>query len=176
MTREFFVYDGIKYKTIRGEEILIGKDKIPSGHYRRLDDNETTVYGIWLDNTENQTWLQEQVDLIARDGSSRNNQNKNCLLTDGKNNCFLMTNNTRYKSIPLNQKELDEFEGQGKKYTVFNALMSILLTIGYVNSSPIIHSTDIPNSIEFDIVNKNNKETIKMFFMPMDNHCYKYDI
>lgn len=59
MTREFFVYDGIKYKTIRGEEILIGKDKIPSGHYRRLDDNETTVYGIWLDNTENQTWLQE---------------------------------------------------------------------------------------------------------------------
>lgn len=54
--------------------------------------------------------------------------------------------------------------------------MSILLTIGYVNSSPIIHSTDIPNSIEFDIVNKNNKETIKMFFMPMDNHCYKYDI
>lgn len=156
------IYDGVVYKDIVCEEILLDPEdpddpKIPTGHYKTISETQFTVLGAFLDIESNYNQLKKDIeDLYIVDFYT----NRIGLFTDYHQKQFLISEFIR-----------NNISDPPVATSWFEWIIDIITNLGYINFPYKIHSD--PKSIEFVITPKDGSDNYSMFFIPMDEHCYK---
>ena len=146
-TKTFMVHDGKIFETIVGEEIFTNDGK-PTGHYKEISREQTGVLGI-LDNNEIKQKFISDVFKVS-------NYNQNYVIMNDKY-FFTINRQTIYHAKPTVCS------------SVSNALITIIMNIGYLQSYEVLENKILLHIIEKD--KKDNSQTTLMF-IPYDNFTY----
>lgn len=150
-TKTIKTYDGIAYKEIIGEEILINNK--PTGHYRQIEEKQITVYGCFLDSENNQIQLKKDIEELRTFGTFYAN---NAILTDGKN----------FSSYMLNF--VGDYTTKTKVNNWYEWVMEIILKLGYVNEK--YNYDAINKTIKFLITPKSKNDSPFVLTLSIIDH------
>lgn len=171
--KEFITYDGKQYHKIIGQEKLIevvtdnghGGSKIvlmPTGQYKRISDTIVSVLGAYLDNTENFNEFKNTVENFSKRGTNKTSFQHNYLFIN-ENYYYSINNSTKIRSTPQ------------KIGGVFDSLLHIIKSLGYVNYKPIETEKNGHTCLAITITPKDGQPEMTMYFIPMDDYCYQWD-
>lgn len=153
-------YDGKAFHRVKYQPKLDNQN-FPTGHYIQTNSEQTTIHGTYLDdikhkvdqNGENE--LQIAVKKIVGWGI-------HAILTDKKEQYYLLTNSVQH--LPPLDHQFGSF---------YDALLAILLKLGYVNNRIGYDDEENPTEIIFTITPRDGlAQSYLMYFYSPDRSCY----